>query len=155
MKITAIAGESMIEKGKAAGVSAPNGQRQENMNHNYSTPSPIHCQHGYLLHGKVEGNVWHKMASLSKHLLQTPRAWCVDIHDLDRSESLGARFIEIFELENKVTYKASLATLRAKGQKISRAFGMQLALPLEYWFVKDEVADPGPEQLKLGGAYEQ
>jgi hypothetical protein len=143
----------MPNKGKAAGVATPSGREREQtvINCDYSTTSRAACQGNNPLHGKVQGTTWRKMASMSRHLLQTPKAWAVDLLDLERAESMGARFVEIYELEHKVTYRTSVTILRAKGQKLNRSFGVQLALPLCYWSTTDECRDPGPLQLRFGG----
>ena len=147
----------MISKKKAAKVvTHQSGQPAELTSthiNKCSTFSP-QCQPLIPLHGKVEGKTWCKKASMSRHMLFKPLAWAVDLNDLERAEALGVRFVEVFELEHKLTYKVSVTTLRAKGQTIDRGFGVQLALPLDSWSTFHETRGERTSIAKPGGPHE-
>ena len=145
----------MSDKKKAVRCANTNGLEQKSNDYLHSTTGDPRCQVLQPLHGKIAGDTWRKMASISKHLLRKPEGWAVDLGDLNRAAALGARFVEIFDLENKITYKASMATMQAKGQKIDRAFGVQVVLPLKHWsnFI-EESRETEPLQLKLGVPHE-
>ena len=118
---------------------------------NYSTATLTPRQGVKLQHGRIQGDTWIKQVSESRHLLRTPPGWAVDLADLELAESQGARFITIHELEGQQFYHAPLSTLRRFGQRIDRAFGPQLVLPLSHWTVGAQCPDPLAQQPRLAG----
>ena len=101
-------------------------------------------------HGKVSGDVWTKSARASVHMLQTPRAWALDVADLDAAERCGVRLVHIHDLEQVRHYWASVATVRRRGFAFNRRHGEQVALTLEHWRPTRELAEavsvePEPE----------
>lgn len=87
----------------------------------------------YTAHGRLSGDTWTKTARASVHQLRAPRAWCVDLVDLDAAESNGARVCAIRDLETGRTFWATLATIHRLGFRLARGHGEQVALTLEHW----------------------
>jgi len=101
-------------------------------------------------HGHVRGAVWRKSARGSVHMLKVPKAWAMDVADLDAAEAVGARLVLIHDLEALRKYWASIATIRAKGFAFDRGHGRQVALALEHWTDSAEAAEaaaPEPETV--------
>jgi len=105
-------------------------------------------------HGQVVGNVWHKRARASAHMLRTPRAWAVDLADLEAAERCGAKFVCIVDVESGRRHWAALYTLRRQGFRLNRGWGDQVALVLDRWAASKAEASladaDGVEQLTLG-----
>jgi hypothetical protein len=105
--------------------------------HNSSPPSG--CQQTYNrrldapAHGRVSGDVWQKAVRRSVHQLRAPRAWAVDVVDLDAAERLGVRYVQLRDLEQMREYWAGVKTIRARGWTFDRGFGEQMALAAEHW----------------------
>lgn len=93
--------------------------------------------------GQVEGRTFRKTVRGSKHRLRRPPAWALDVASLDEAEALGARFVEIHDVESDLLYRASIADIRQWGFVLDRGHGLQIALRLEFWATKD------PRQLSL------
>ncbi len=80
-------------------------------------------------------------------MLRKPRAWALDCQSLDDAEALGARQVEVHDTESGLTYRASVALIRARGFQFDRGFGRQIALPLDQW----NMERPGaPKAVQLG-----
>jgi hypothetical protein len=79
------------------------------------------------------GDTWEKTARASEHMLRTPKAWAVDLADLDAAERCGLQCVDIHDLEGLRHYWATLATVRRRGFGFERGHGRQWALPLEHW----------------------
>ncbi len=82
-------------------------------------------------------------------MLHRPPAWAVDLGDLERAELCGVCWLELRETEQRVTYRASLRTLREHGQVFDRGCGQQVLLPLGYWQTGEPVAMP-PDEPRQG-----
>jgi hypothetical protein len=87
--------------------------------------------------GLVEGDTFRKNVRASVHQLRRPRAWAFDVDSLDQAERCGAKFAEIHDCETGRTWRASIATIRARGFRLSRGFGEQVGLLLDD-FGKDD-----------------
>lgn len=98
--------------------------------------------------GEVHGDVFVKHVRGSVHQLRRPPAWALDCQSLDDAEALGAREVEIRDAEARLTYRASVALIRAKGFTFDRGFGRQIALPLEFWQVQ-RPGEPRAVQIAL------
>ncbi len=96
------------------------------------------------LHGRVTGDVWHKTVRRSVHQLRKPPAWAVDLADLERAERYGIVWLELYETEQGVTYRASLQTVREHGQVFDYGYGQQILLPLEHW----QADEPEPKAVQ-------
>jgi hypothetical protein len=99
-------------------------------------------------YGKLEGEVWRKTGSASRHMLWAPRAWAVDADDLACVEALGVRYVLIHDLEQMRQYWARPETLRAKGFVFERNAGEQVALTLDWWRPTAAQADLVAEGLR-------
>ena len=84
-------------------------------------------------------------------MLRTPKAWSVDMADLDAAERCGAHTLELRETEQNHVYRVSLADLRAQGFTLDRGHGAQIALPLAAWTVDGQAPEtPKPQPAQLG-----
>lgn len=98
--------------------------------------------------GEVRSGVLYKHVLGSRHQLQRPPGWAVDLRSLEQAEALGATRVEITDVESGQRYRVSIRTLRLRGFKLDRGYGRQLALRLELWARGDE---PTVEQLEFPG----
>lgn len=96
--------------------------------------------------GYVERETFYKNLVASKHFLRVPRAIAFDVSSLNDAERAGARFVEIRDAETSRVYRASIATIRAKGFRVARGFGEQIALAIELW---NRDAEPLATQLNF------
>jgi hypothetical protein len=99
--------------------------------------------------GEVRGATFYKNLVASKHFLRVPRAIAFDVSTLDDAERAGARFVEITDTESGRVYRSSIATIRAKGFRVARGFGEQIALAMDEW-TRD--GEPLGEQMTLWSA---
>lgn len=83
--------------------------------------------------GYVERETFYKNLVASKHFLRVPRAIAFDVSTLDDAERAGARFVEITDTESGRVFRQSIATIRARGFRVARGFGEQIALALDEW----------------------
>ena len=95
--------------------------------------------------GKVENGAFLKSVQASKHMLRSPRGWALDVQSLKDAERLGAIRVEICDTESGLTYSASVDLILAKGIRLNRRFGEQIALPLHLW----KIEQPGAHQLEM------
>ena len=63
-------------------------------------------------------------------MLQRPRAWAVDVAVLRQAEALGARIVEVHDLEDGTVYRAPLERFWQRGIRVNRGYGEQVALLL-------------------------
>ena len=94
--------------------------------------------------GKVQGDTFFKQVNGSRHFLHSPPAIAFDISSLDDAEAAGANNVEVTNVECSTTYIAPIRLIRAKGFKLNRGFGNQIALPLNKWN-----RDGAPTQIPL------
>lgn len=83
--------------------------------------------------GEVRGETFYKNLVASKHFLRVPCAVAFDVSTLDDAERAGAQFVEIRDVETARVYRQSIAAIRAKGFRVNRNFGEQIALAMEFW----------------------
>lgn len=83
--------------------------------------------------GEVLGDVLTKRVRGSVHMLRSPRAWAVDVEALRQAERLGARWVVVLDTETGERYRASVAVFWEHGVNVERGFGLQVALPMDYW----------------------
>jgi hypothetical protein len=88
---------------------------------------------GKLIVGEVRGDTFYKRLRASAHFLNVPPAIAFDVSTLDDAERAGARFVEITDTESGRVYRSSIATIRAKGFRVARGFGEQIALAMDEW----------------------
>jgi len=110
------------------------------------------------VHGVVRGDTWRKRVRRSEHLRHFPfTGWAFDISDVLAAKECGLTWVEIFETEQRVTYRAKVDTVVAKGKAFDYGCGPQICLSLAHWRIvgngtpeaKPEVT--GPRQLSLFG----
>jgi hypothetical protein len=88
--------------------------------------------------GRVQGRVFTKKISGSKHFLRRPPAICFDVDSLFQAERAGAEVCQVTDKETGHVYSASILLIRSKGFTFNRGFGNQIALPLAYWQRDDQ-----------------
>jgi hypothetical protein len=86
--------------------------------------------------GRVVGNTFKKTVKASKHMLREPRGWALDSESLVAAERLGAREVEIEDIESGAIYTASFERIRSRGFHFDRGHGSQICLPLQFWSVR-------------------
>jgi hypothetical protein len=100
--------------------------------------------------GRVEGDVFHKSARSTVHMLRRPRrAWACDVDALDQARAAGAEWVELFDQDTGATYRAALVEFYRRGLRVDRGHGLQLALPLEALDIsggRRSTARPGLDQ---------
>jgi hypothetical protein len=110
------------------------------MYQNHSTPIFV----GRKVVGRVEGDVFSKSIRGSRHMLRHPRALAFDVSTLNEAEMIGAKWVEVFDLDYKTVYRASIRLIWEKGRRFSRGFGEQIFLTLENFTI---TRPGGPVQL--------
>lgn len=101
---------------------------------NYNA-TPIYCGNRQI--GEVQNGIFKKRIQFSKHALKRPPALALSLDSLFQAECNGADRVEIFDREQKRTYRATISHIREAGQLIERAgFEQQIALALSGWTVE-------------------
>ncbi|MBI3942957.1 MAG: hypothetical protein HY326_08085 [Chloroflexi bacterium] len=113
-----------------------------------SAPSQILFTSGGRVAGEIRGDVLHKRVYGSKHQLRRPPGWAVDVAILQEAERMGARVVQVWDIETDMLYTATVADFWQKGQAIDRGFGRQVALALDH-FDTYKRGQPRPTQLTL------
>jgi len=95
--------------------------------------------------GEVSEDTFRKTVRGSKHMLQSPRGWALDVEVLQAAAEAGASRVLIVDGETGTEYRAPLSAFYSnQAVAIDRGFGLQKVLKLRGWQVKQ----PGvPEQL--------
>lgn len=101
------------------------------------------------LHGKIRGDVWHKTAQASVHMLRRPAGWAVDQADALRAWRACAEYVCIRDSETGRLYWARLRDLLECAALFDRGFGPQLLWPLDRWAATRREAEPDALQLEL------
>lgn len=96
---------------------------------------PVRRADGRII-GSVHENKFVKHACGSLHMLREPRGWALDSDSLADAERLGAKEVEIVDVETDITYSASIERIRRKGFGFDRGHGHQIALPLKHWSIR-------------------
>lgn len=115
-------------RGQAGGSRMRNGA--DHSQSKYATPSP--SRQGPR-HGHIAADVWRKAVRASVHQLRTPRAWALDVADLEAAEFAGVESVCVRDLETLREFWATPATIRSRGFELDRGHGRQVALVLEHW----------------------
>lgn len=111
--------------------------------------SGIPIYSGTRVIGVVAGRTFRKPVKASKHMLQRPRGWAVDVAALKDALAVAATHVEIVDTETGAIYRASIRTILDQGRQFDRGYGRQVVLPLDAW----ERPDLGGTQLDMfGGA---
>ncbi|MBM3216683.1 hypothetical protein FJZ36_17435 [Candidatus Poribacteria bacterium] len=81
-----------------------------------------------------DGSLWLQKTGLdpARHMLRQPPAWSTDsshLEELRRRGGVGVRLV----LVDGTTFEARLDAFERQGIQVSRGFGPQIALPLDYW----------------------
>ncbi len=109
-------------------------------------------------HGQLNADVWTKAAQASRHMLKTPRAWALDLADIEAAEGRGAHLVHIHDLEQQRHYWAAIEVVWRLGFRFDRGFGEQLALALDQWrstrseaeALAEALREPEPVAVQLG-----
>jgi len=96
--------------------------------------------------GEVIGDTFRKHVQGSRHMLQKPRAWAGDGAVLRQAEALGARIVEVHDLEDGTVYSAPLERFWQRGIRVNRGYGEQVALLLSDWL---PAGQPAVEAVQL------
>lgn len=104
---------------------------------------------GRFIVGEVRGDTFYKRLRASAHFLNVPPAIAFDVSSLNDAERAGARFVQITDAESGRVYRQSIAAIRAKGFRVARGHGEQVALALNEWAREGE---PLGEQMTLWSA---
>jgi len=91
------------------------------------------------------GNTLFKRVRASVHQLRQPPSWAIDERILQEAIKNGVKMVKIFDVETRKIYKTPVDSFAKFGIKLNRGFGLQIALPLNYWIVNI----PGVQQLEL------
>ena len=91
------------------------------------------------------GNTLFKRVRGSVHQLRQPPSWAIDEKILQEAISNGVNMVEIFDVETRKIYRVSIDYFTKSGIRLNRGFGLQVALPLNYWTVSRQDI----RQLKL------
>ena len=83
--------------------------------------------------GAVRGMLFTKHLRASKHFLRTPPAIAFDVQSLHDAESAGAQIACLIDDETGRGYVAAMAKIRARGFRVNRGHGEQIALMLDEW----------------------
>ena len=110
-----------------------------------SNNDSISIRAGAKVVGHVKVGTFIKKVRASKHMLRSPRGCALDIQSLKDAERLGAVRVEICDTESGLTYSASVDLILAKGIRLNRRFGEQIALPLYLW----KIEQPRARQLEM------
>ena len=102
------------------------------------------------LHGKVTGDTYHKQVSGSVHMLRKPPAWALDVCDLAEAVRRGATRVSIHDQDTGTTYAANVALIYERGFEFNRGYGKQIALPLQFWGIHEELKTGGINPVKSG-----
>lgn len=102
--------------------------------------------------GKVIGQVFGdgtfvKRVHSSRHMLQKPPAWALDVGSLQQAKKAGATAVELHDGDTGVIYSASISLIERRGFAVDRGHGAQVALPLALW----QVSTTAARQLSLAG----
>ena len=68
-------------------------------------------------------------------MLRAPRGWALDAAVLDQLRALRVTTIVVTDAETGTVYSAPLNEFSTHGVAFERGFGLQLALPLDYWSI--------------------
>lgn len=116
---------------------------------NRKKENPIFRSDGKVI-GTVEGQTFRKVVR-SIHQLRTPPAWALSIFSIDQAERSGASRVEIFNLDTKTCYRASIELIRRDGFPIERGgYEPQIALPLDKW----QISRPGAPWITQAALFE-
>ncbi len=83
--------------------------------------------------GEVKGDLFIKKVVGSFHFLFSPPAIANDLLALQTADRLGAKVCLVIDKQTKKRYYAPFSTIYAKGFKIDRGHGLQIALPMHHW----------------------
>lgn len=95
----------------------------------------------------IEGDTLRKSVAGSRHFLRKPAGIAFDVSILEAARAASVHNVEVYDVETKRTYSASLGDFDAFGFSFDRGFGKQRALALDKWAVRG--AGDG-RQLSLG-----
>lgn len=82
--------------------------------------------------GELEGSLFRKRVSKSKHFLRRPPAIAIDAAVWDDIKG-KIETIEVIDADTGEVYRAQAVLFESAKVIINRGYGVQYALPLEYW----------------------
>ena len=104
----------------------------------YHKPPRVPIRVNKKIVGYVERDTFYKNLRASAHFLRVPRAIAFDTATLEDAARAGARYVQVRDIETGRVFRQSIATIRARGFRVARGFGEQIALALELWSRDDE-----------------
>ena len=106
---------------------------------NYSTTirrrKPVKNYQGRVC-GCIVGNVLKKSVKRSRHLLRKYNGFAWDCSILENARKRSVNLIEIYDKENRQTYRTTLSNFLEFGIRFNMGFGDQMVLPLYFWELK-------------------
>jgi hypothetical protein len=99
--------------------------------------------------GYLEGDIFKKPVSASKHKLRKPPAWAIDAEAFDWQIKGAATVFRVEDKETGKVYEVSVAYFDQHKGEFDRGFGRQYFLPLARW--KTHENGNGGRQLTLWG----
>lgn len=109
--------------------------------HTLQQPSPTNNIPIYLrgrVIGRVEGDVFHKVLSKSRHFLRRPPAIAFDVSTLRDARQAGADRVRIVDRDSGDVYEATIDEIEEHGFPVRRGYGDQVALSLGRWAVNGQ-----------------
>jgi hypothetical protein len=84
--------------------------------------------------GELNGNVFFKPVMGSRHLFRKLDGWAIDINALTRLAKWGVKWIEVYDMEDRHTYRVDFDTFVKIAIPINFGeHGGQLCLPRSRW----------------------
>lgn len=101
---------------------------------------PVKSERGNAI-GEVLAGVFRKDRVFgSKHMMQKPLGWALDVVSLSQAEGYGADLVQLTDIETGLVYRATIHLIKERGVPINRGYGRQICLPLEFWQVNSPVS---------------
>jgi hypothetical protein len=89
--------------------------------------------------GELKGGIFKKSVSKKKHLFRKGNSWAIQESVLKELEDDVV--IEIFDRDEKITYRSTVKNFKANCQYYSfEDYGLQGYLPLQYWTTQKATA---------------
>lgn len=104
--------------------------------------TPIYRADGRII-GVVRGDTFFKQIH-DGHFLEKPRGIASDVDALRQAQNAGAKFFCAHHVEGEREYRAPIARFWARGIRVNRGFGEQVALVIADFNKDDDAPPPTP-----------